>query len=117
MTIGIAGPDRKAPGRSAVAGLIIIAIVAGIGLVLLGLVGDILVDWMWFSAIGYTQVFWTTIGAKAGVFAVIFAVTAVVLWANARIALRLAVRRSQVPAGFDPKLAGIALPPDPGPES
>jgi uncharacterized membrane protein (UPF0182 family) len=113
MTIGIAGPDRKAPGRSAVAGLIIIAIVAGIGLVLLGLVGDILVDWMWFSAIGYTQVFWTTIGAKAGVFAVIFAVTAVVLWANARIALRLAVRRSQVPAGFDPKLAGIALPPDP----
>jgi len=113
MTIGIAGPDRKPPGRSAVAGLIIVAIVAGIGLMLLALVSDILVDWMWFSAVGYAQVFWTTIGAKAGVFAVVFAVTAVVLWANARIALALAVRRSQVPAGFDPKLVGTALPPDP----
>ena len=113
MTIGIAGPDRKPPGRSAVAGLIIVAIVAGIGLMLLALVGDILVDWMWFSAVGYAQVFWTTIGAKAGVFAVVFTVTAVVLWANARIALALALRRSQVPAGFNPKLAGTALPPDP----
>jgi hypothetical protein len=55
---------------TAVAGLIIVAIVTGIGLTLLALVGDVLVDWMWFSAIGYAQVFWTTIGAKAGVFAV-----------------------------------------------
>ena len=65
MTIGIAGPGRKPPGRNAVAGLIIVAIVAGIGLMLLALVGDILVDWMWFSAIGYAQVFSTTMSRSA----------------------------------------------------
>ena len=62
MTIGITGPERKAPGRTAVAGLIIAAIVLAIFLILLGLVGDVLVDWMWFSAIGYLRVFGTTMG-------------------------------------------------------
>ena len=65
MTIGIAGPGRKAPGRSAVAGFIIAACVVGICLILLGLASDFLVDWLWFSSIGYPQVFLTTIGAKA----------------------------------------------------
>ena len=40
-------------------------------MILLGLVGDVLVDWMWFSSIGYLQVFWTTIGAKAGIFQIV----------------------------------------------
>ncbi|OAF03691.1 hypothetical protein AYJ54_03710 [Bradyrhizobium centrolobii] len=112
MTIGITGPERKAPGRSAVVGLIIIAIVAAISLILLGLVADFLVDWMWFSSIGYPQVFWTTIGAKAGVFFVVFFTTAVVLWATARLALKQA-RRSRLPAGFAWKLAATATQPDP----
>jgi uncharacterized protein len=112
MTIGITGPGRKPPGRSAVVGLIIAAIVAAISLIVLGLVSDFLVDWMWFAAIGYPQVFWMTIAAKAGVFFVVFAATAVVLWANGRLALHLARRRSGVPAGFDWRLAGTA-PPDP----
>jgi uncharacterized protein len=93
MTIGITGPERKAPGRNVLAGLIVAGIVAGIGLILLGLIGDFLVDWMWFSAIGYSQVFWTIIAAKAGVFFVVFATTAVTLWANASLALALAQRR------------------------
>jgi hypothetical protein len=50
---------------TAVAGLIIVAIVTGIGLTLLALVGDVLVDWMWFSAIGYAQVFSTTMSRSA----------------------------------------------------
>jgi uncharacterized membrane protein (UPF0182 family) len=112
MTIGIAGPDRKAPGRSAVAGLIIVAIAGGISLTLLGLVGDFLVDWMWFSAIGYPAVFWTTLGAKAGIFFVVFTATATVLWVNARLALGAAWRRGRPPAGFDWQLAAAATPPD-----
>jgi len=48
--------------------LIIAAIVVTICLILLGLMSDLLVDWLWFSAIGYLYVFWTTIGAQAGVF-------------------------------------------------
>ena len=64
MTIGISGPERKAPGRSAVVGFIIAASIVAIGLILFAVVGDILVDWMWFASIGYKRVFWTTIGAK-----------------------------------------------------
>src|SRR5437667_320821 len=57
MTIGITGPRRRAPWRGAVMVLIIAAIVLSICLILLGLTGDFLVDWLWFSTIGYWGVF------------------------------------------------------------
>src|SRR3954447_928461 len=57
MTIGITGPGPNAPRRSALAGLIIAAIVGAICLILLGHASDILVDWLWFSSIGYPSVF------------------------------------------------------------
>jgi uncharacterized protein len=113
MTIGIAGPGPKAPRRSAAVGFIIVAIVVVIGLILLALASDFLVDWMWFSSIGYRQVFWTTIGAKAAVFLVVFAATAAVLWANARLALGLAGQRARLPAAFVPTLVAAAAQPDP----
>jgi uncharacterized membrane protein (UPF0182 family) len=114
MTIGIAKPGQKAPQRSAAVGFIIAAIVVVTFLILLAVLGDFLVDWMWFSSVGYKRVFWTTIGAKAAVFLVVFAATAIVLWANARIALGLAGRRSRLPAAFDPTLvAATSALPDP----
>jgi len=114
MTIGITGPERKTPGRNAVVGVIVTAIFSGICLILLAIVGDFLVDWMWFSAVGYSQVFWTSIGAKAAVFSVVFAATAVIAWANARLALFLVRRRrGRLPVDFDWKLAATAVPPDP----
>ena len=113
MTIGIAGPGPKAPRRSAAVGFIIAAIIVVIGLILLALASDFLVDWMWFSSIGYRQVFWTTIGAKTLVFLVVFAATAAVLWASARLALGLAGRRTRLPAAFVPTLVAAAAQPDP----
>src|SRR6266700_1220952 len=82
MTIGITGPERKVPRQSALVGLIIAAAVIGICLILLWLASDFLVDWLWFSSIGYLQVFWTTIGAKAAVFLAVWTGTAVILWLN-----------------------------------
>lgn len=95
------------------AGLIMAAIAVGILLILLGLATDFLVDWMWFSAIGYLPVFWTMIGAKAAVFLGVFLATAVILWANARLALELTRRRGRLPTGFAHTLAATATPPDP----
>jgi uncharacterized protein len=113
MTIGITGPERKPPGRNAVVGLIVTALFAGICLILLAIVGDFLVDWMWFSAVGYSQVFWTSIGAKAGVFSVVLATTAVIVWMNARLALHFTRRqRARFPAAFDWKFATTTPPPD-----
>ncbi len=62
------------------------AIVVAIGLILLGLVDNFLVDWLWFSAIGYSPVFWTTIGAEAALFSTVFIATATILWLNGWLA-------------------------------
>src|SRR5258705_3767012 len=93
MTIGLTGPERKAPRQSAVVGLIIAAVVAGICLFLLWLASDFLVDWLWFSSIGYPQVFWTTIGAKAVVLFAVWTGTAVIVGLNGWLAVHLARRQ------------------------
>src|SRR3977135_2687918 len=110
MTIGIAGPGRRAPRRNVVVALLTIAIVVATSLILLGFTGAILVDWMWFSAIGYLQVFWTTIGTIAAVFFVVFGATAVIVWANIWFALNFAQRPRAYHAGFDWKLTAVETP-------
>src|SRR5258708_12167580 len=113
MTIGITGPGRKAPRQSALVGFIIAAVVVGIFLILLGLASDFLVDWLWFSSMGYLQVFWTTIGAKAIVFFAVWAATAVILWLNGWLAVRFARRPpTQSVTDFVWKAAGNVPPPD-----
>src|ERR1700730_17240081 len=113
MTIGITGPERKVPRQSAWVGFIIAAVIGGICLILLGLASDFLVDWLWFSSIGYLQVFWTTIGAKAVVFFAIWMATAVVLWLNGWLAVRFARRQPTQPVtGLAWKPAGSVPPPD-----
>ena len=114
MTIGITGPGRRAPGRSAVVGLIIAAIFAAICLIVLGLASDLLVDWLWFSSIGYLQVFLTSIGAKAAVFFAVFVATAIILWLNGLLAARFAQRPPLLAVAASAwKPAGITPPPDP----
>jgi len=88
-----------------VLGAIIAAIAIAIGLILLGLVGDFLVDWAWFFAIGYPSVFWTVVGAKAIVFVAFFTVSAVFLWLNGSFARRQRPPRS---AGWKRRWAGCA---------
>src|SRR5467141_4871456 len=93
MMIGITEPERRTPGRNAVVRFIIAATVVGVCLILLGLASDFLVDWLWFSSIGYLQVFWTTIGAKAVVLFAVWTGTAVVLWLSGWLAVRFARRK------------------------
>src|SRR6266851_3667947 len=89
MTIGITGPGRKAPRQNAVVGLIIAAFIVGICLTLLRFATDFLVDWLWFSSIGYLPVFLTSVGAKAAVFLAVLTATAVILWLNGWLAVRI----------------------------
>src|ERR1700693_6138534 len=90
MTIGIAGPGQKVPGQSAVVRFSIAAVAVSVCLILLGLVSDLLVDWLWFSSIGFLQVFLTTITAKAVVFFAVWTATASILWLNGWLAMRFA---------------------------
>jgi uncharacterized protein len=113
MTIGITGRRRRAPWRGAVVVLIIAATVLSICLILLGLTGDFLVDWLWFSSVGYLGVFWTTIVAEAEVFFAVFLATAIILWVNGLLAYRF-VRSpwQQRRADFEWKRTGVATLPD-----
>jgi uncharacterized protein len=84
--------------RGVVGALIIAALVLAVGLIVLGLTGDFLVDWLWFSATGYLPVFWTTIGAKTAVFFAVLVPTIVILWVNGLLAFRLAGSPATQPA-------------------
>ena len=69
----------------------------------LGRITTVVVDWAWLSSIGYVGVFWTAFAAKAALFVVVIAVSTLLLWANASLALRFASRpRPRLPAAFDP---------------
>ena len=51
----------RASVRGVAVALISVAVVLSICLILLGLTGDFLVDWFWFSEVGYLNVFWTIV--------------------------------------------------------
>jgi hypothetical protein len=62
-------------------------------LVVLGRASDLVVDWAWFSTIGYVGVFWTIFAMKAFLFIAVFTVSTLLLWVNGTLAVRFASRR------------------------
>ena len=72
------------------------------GLVTLGLTSDFLVDWLWFSAVGYREVFWTVFTAKAGLFIAVFIGSTIPVWVYGTLAFRFARQRGPwLPVAFD----------------
>ncbi|MFM0175375.1 UPF0182 family membrane protein [Paraburkholderia sediminicola] len=71
--------------RYAIAAMAVIA-----GLIVVGRITGILVDWLWFSSIGYGSVFWTILSARALLFASVFAVSACAVWLSGILAHRYA---------------------------
>ena len=57
---------------------------------------DLAVDWAWFSALGYLDIFWTVFSTWASLFLTVFAATAFLIWLNGWLASRL---RSKGPGG------------------
>jgi uncharacterized protein len=84
-------------------------------LFVLGRVSGIAVDWAWFTSIGYGRVFWTVFLARTAMFCAVFVVTALILWVNAALALRLTLPQLvRATARTDRRLATIeALPGSP----
>jgi hypothetical protein len=94
--------------RIAVAVTVIVAC-----LVALGLTSDFLVDWVWFSAIGYLDVFWTVLAGKAVLFFAVFLGSALLLWVNGTLASRFARRRGYARlAAFEREAAGVQTLPE-----
>ena len=77
-----------------------------VALIALGRASSTVIDWAWFSSVGYVDVFWTAFATKAVLFATAFAVSAVLLWVNGRLALRFArPPQLQIQAAFGPGFA------------
>ena len=83
---------------------ILVAIVV-LGLIVLGRAGNILVDWLWFSSIGYVGVFWTIFTTRAVLFLVVFAVSAGAFWLSGGLALRFAGQPAVWPPPLVPGLS------------
>jgi uncharacterized membrane protein (UPF0182 family) len=64
----------------------------GAGLIGIGRLTHVLVDWLWFSSIGYAQVFWTVLIVRAAVFIAVFATSAAALFLSGWLALHHAKR-------------------------
>jgi uncharacterized protein len=84
--------------------------VAVVSLIALGRISDFLVDWLWFSSIGYVEVFWTIFTAKAVLFVAVFAGSAGALWLSGRLALRSVRPHARSRATFTPQLPATSLP-------
>ena len=106
------GMRRHASLRGAAVTLIIVVIVLSACLILLGLTGDFMVDWFWFSEIGYLDVFWTVVIAEGATFFVVFVATFIILWVNGSLARRLAQSPSR-PIVSSQAHEGAAPLPDP----
>ncbi|KLU26475.1 membrane protein [Caballeronia mineralivorans PML1(12)] len=61
-----------------------------VGLIVVGRITGVLVDWLWFSSIGYIDVFWTVLSAQALLFVVVFAVSTGAIWVSGFVAHRCA---------------------------
>ncbi|MFI4980128.1 MAG: UPF0182 family protein, partial [Nevskiales bacterium] len=89
-------------GMAAAAAVVVAA------LIVLGLSSDLLVDWLWFSSVGYFDVFWTVLVTKAALFCTVFIVSSAAPWLSGVLALRAA--RRGLPETL-PELFGLAAPP------
>jgi uncharacterized protein len=87
--------------RQLAVGLIIAAIILVLGLIMLGLSGEVLVDALWFSEIGYRDVFWTVLSTKTALAAVAFVICATFVAVNALVAMRSAARSAAPRPLFD----------------
>ncbi len=63
-------------------------------MIALGVASDFLVDWTWYSSVGFLDVFWTIINAKIILFAAGFVATITVIWVNGVLASRAARARA-----------------------
>lgn len=81
-----------------------------LGLIVVGRITGVLVDWLWFSSIGYVDVFWTILFAKVLLFVTVFTVSAVAIGLSGSLAHRYASRPGSWKAEVLSELVGEVAP-------
>jgi uncharacterized membrane protein (UPF0182 family) len=87
-------------------GIGIAAAVIVVALIALGSATSVIVDWAWFTSVGYVSVFWTVFATKAVLLVGVLVASAIVLWINGSLALRISrPRQLRLPAAFNQSFA------------
>ena len=73
-----------------------LAAVVIVALVVLSLGDSLVVDLLWFSTLGYRQVFIITLGAQVAIFAMVWTVAFLAIWISGMIALRFNRERGRL---------------------
>lgn len=86
-------------------------------LLVLSIAADVIIDWAWFSDLGYLSVFQMALATKAAVFLGVFSMSIAALWANEWLAFRLGMRAQSgaLVLGSDVARLRISSGADPGP--
>src|SRR5262245_2528039 len=96
----------------AVAGVVIAAC-----LIALNLTSDFLVDLVWFSAVGYLDVFWAIFGTKVALFFAVVVGSTTIFWVNGALAFQFAQRQGRLlPIPINQESAAPWTPPETLPE-
>jgi len=99
--MGIARLRWRSPRRAAATIAIIVA-----SLTFVAALSDILVDWAWFSTLGYLDIFWIVLITKVSLFTTVLVASAMVLLTNGWLALGL----TKGPPPFPAQLAWQPVP-------
>src|ERR1700693_954154 len=88
--------------RNAITVAVAVVVIVVVGMIVVGRITGVLVDWLWFSSIGYVDVFWTVLSAQALLFVAVFAASAGAIWMSGVLAHRYArnLGTSQAEAAF-----------------
>ena len=92
--MGLARPRWLSLRRAAA----ILVMVIAASLTFVAALSDILVDWTWFSALGYVDVFWIALTAKVALFTTVLVASTTVLLANGWLALHFTKGPAPLPA-------------------
>ena len=68
--------------------LLLVAVVVALGVV--AQIVPFYTDWLWFGEVGYTNVFWTILSLRGGLFTAVTVGVLIFLWANLTVAARTA---------------------------
>ena len=83
--------------RMRIRGAVVMVVAIIVCLIVTGRVTRVLVDWLWFSSIGYAGVFWTILDSRVLLFAALFAISAALIALSGFIAHRYASRPGSLP--------------------
>src|SRR5215218_8427582 len=100
--MGTARLRWRSPRRAAA----MVALIIVASLTFVAALSDILVDWAWFSALGYLNIFWIVLITKVSLFTTVLVASAAVLLTNGWLALGL----TKGPPPFPAQLAWQPVP-------